>query len=222
MQGCYRSQVPTDQVPAAERAYQTTKTRILIGEMHGGQLLSEVDVAAELGVSRTPVHEAFLRLAAEDLLDLVPRRGAVVAPTPPHEAIDLLEMRLAIEGAAVRRLCRSPHVIEPLCAELSTLTDRQRHEAAEGDMCQFAAADDAFHRLIVEAAGNAIGQRLYASLGDRQRRMMADAVRGATMRVGTLIDEHTHLMEAIRRSDMSAFETLLVAHLEGAYRVVLR
>lgn len=211
-----------EQVPAAERAYQATKARILAGKMPGGQLLSEIDVATELGISRTPVHEAFLRLAAEDLLDLVPRRGAVVAPVPPHEAIDLLEMRLAIEGAAVRRLCRSPQELGPLCDELTSLTDRQRRDAAEGDTCQFAAADDAFHRRIVDAAANAIGQRFYASLGDRQRRMMADVVRGAGMRVATIIDEHTQIVAAIRQADTSAFETLLIAHLEGAYRVVLR
>jgi DNA-binding GntR family transcriptional regulator len=71
--------------------------------MRGGRLLSELEVAAQLGVSRTPVHEAFLRLAAEDLLDPLPRRGAVVVPVPPREATDLLEMRIAIEASAVRR-----------------------------------------------------------------------------------------------------------------------
>mgnify|MGYP001027199435 FL=1 len=69
---------------SGQRAYQTTKDQILSGVVRGGQLLSEVEVAASLGVSRTPVHEAFLRLAAEDLLELLPRRGAVVVPVPPR------------------------------------------------------------------------------------------------------------------------------------------
>ena len=141
---------------SGQRAYQATKDQILSGAVRGGQLLSEVEVAAALGVSRTPVHEAFLRLAAEDLLELLPRRGAVVVPVPPREATDLLEMRLALESSAVRRLCRTSDTLEALFAELTDLIGAQREGAAAGDEHRFAAADDAFHHRIVEAAGNAI------------------------------------------------------------------
>lgn len=61
-----------DQKSSSEHAYRVTKEQILTGQARGGQLLSEVETAARLGVSRTPVHEAFLRLAAEDLLELQP------------------------------------------------------------------------------------------------------------------------------------------------------
>ncbi len=206
---------------SSQRAYQATKDQILSGEVRGGQLLSEVEVATQLGVSRTPVHEAFLRLAAEDLLDLVPRRGAVVVPVSPHDTTDVLEMRLALETAAVRRLCRSPESIEPLFAELSELVDEQRRGAAAGDARQFAAADDAFHRRIVEVAGNSIAQRFYGSLSDRQRRMMTDAARADPARLALLVDEHGRLAEAIGQRDVNAFETALLAHLEATYRVVL-
>lgn len=206
---------------SGQRAYQATKDQILSGAVRGGQLLSEVEVAASLGVSRTPVHEAFLRLAAEDLLELLPRRGAVVVPVPPREATDLLEMRLALESAAVRRLCRTPDAVDALFTELTELITRQREGAAAGDEHRFAAADDAFHHRIVEVAGNAIGQRFYASLRDRQRRMMAAAVRSDTARAARLIDEHAQLADAIARRDLADFEALLLAHLQATYGVVL-
>lgn len=206
---------------SGQRAYQATKDRILSGAVRGGQLLSEVEVAAALGVSRTPVHEAFLRLAAEDLLELLPRRGAVVVPVPPREAIDLLEMRLALESAAVRRLCRTSTAVDSLFGELTDLIALQRREAAAGDEHRFAVADDAFHRRIVEAAGNAIGERFYCSLGDRQRRMMADAVRADAARTDRMIAEHGRLAEAISRRDLPAFEALLQDHLQATYGVVL-
>lgn len=206
---------------SGQRAYQATKDQILSGAVHGGQLLSEVEVAAALGVSRTPVHEAFLRLAAEDLLELLPRRGAVVVPVPPREATDLLEMRLALESSAVRRLCRTSDTLEALFAELTDLISAQREGAAAGDEHRFAAADDAFHHRIVEAAGNAIGQRFYGSLRDRQRRMMASVVRSDTARAARLIDEHGRLADAIQRRDLAEFEMLLLAHLQTTYGVVL-
>lgn len=210
-----------DQQSSSQHVYQVTKEEILSGAARGGQLLSEVETAARLGVSRTPVHEAFLRLAAEDLLELQPRRGAVVVPASLQDAADLLEMRLALETAAVRRLCRTPDALDGLFDELSESIDRQRRGAAAGDLQQFAAADDAFHRRIVEVAGNAIGQRFYGSLSDRQRRMMADAVQRDAARLVRLTDEHAQLAEAIRQRDLDGFETLLLAHLETTYRVVL-
>ncbi|MCV7359339.1 GntR family transcriptional regulator [Mycolicibacterium fluoranthenivorans] len=206
---------------SGQRAYQATKDQILSGAVRGGQLLSEVEVAASLGVSRTPVHEAFLRLAAEDLLELLPRRGAVVVPVPPREATDLLEMRLALESAAVRRLCRHPDAVDALFTELTELITLQREGAAAGDEHRFAAADDAFHHRIVDVAGNAIGQRFYGSLRDRQRRMMAAAVRSDTARAARLIDEHALLADAIARRDLADFEALLLAHLQATYGVAL-
>lgn len=209
----------SQQTSASERAYRETKDKILVGAVRGGQLLSEVETAAQLGVSRTPVHEAFLRLAAEDLLEMLPRRGAVVVPIPPREATDLLEMRLALEGAAVQRLCRTADV-SAVSNELTDLVDRQL--AAVDDLSRFTELDAAFHRHIVDAAGNLIAQRFYCSLGDRQRRMMADAVQANQALVDRLIVEHRQLAEAIGRRDTEGFDALLVVHLESTYQVVLR
>lgn len=214
--------VGVDTTSSSQRAYQATKDRILSGGIRGGQLLSEVEVANELGVSRTPVHEAFLRLAAEDLLELLPRRGAVVVPVPPQEATDLLEMRLALETAAVRRLCRTPEAVDALFTGLNDLVDEQRRLADTNDTRAFAAADDAFHRRIVEVAGNPIGQRFYGSLSDRQRRMMADAARSDSTRLEALIGEHAGLAAAIERRDVEEFESALLSHLEATYRVSLQ
>ena len=211
--------VAIHETSTGERVYRETKGQILSGAVRGGQLLSEVEVAAQLGVSRTPVHEAFLRLAAEDFLDLLPRRGAVVVPIGPREATDLLEMRVALESAAVRRLCRSSESLDALLAELSDLIAEQRDAVSDAD--RFATADDAFHRRIVDAAGNAIAQRFYGSLGDRQRRMMVDAARADSARCGHLILDHGQLADAVRRRDPQAFEAGLLTHLETTYRVVL-
>lgn len=222
MQGVAWADVTAIQESSSQRAYQATKDEILSGGMRGGQLLSEVEVAARLGVSRTPVHEAFLRLAAEDLLELLPRRGAVVVAMSAQDATDLLEMRLALETAAVRRLCRTPADVDRLFGDLTALLDAQRRGVDAGDAEQFAAADDAFHRRIVDVAGNGLARRFYGSLSDRQRRMIASAAQSDAHRLELLIDEHRRLAAAIERCDVEEFEAALVAHLEATYRVVLR
>lgn len=210
-----------EQTSSSEHVYRVTKERILSGAARGGQLLSEVETAAQLGVSRTPVHEAFLRLAAEDLLDLQSRRGAVVVAASLQDAADLLEMRLALETASARRLCRTPQTVDLLFGELTELVDRQRRGVAAGDLDQVAAADDAFHRRIVEAAGNSIGLRFYGSLSDRQRRMTVDVAHGDSVRLALVIDEHQQLAAAIHARDLQTFEAVLLTHLESTYRVVL-
>lgn len=129
-------------------------------------------------------------------------------------------MRLALEGSAVRRLCRSAATAQAASAELTRLIDGQR--AAAADLVRFAELDDAFHRHIVDAAGNRISQRFYCSLGDRQRRMMADAVQADRTLVDRLITEHAQLAQAIGTRDATAFDARLLAHLESTYEVVLR
>src|SRR5215207_3542230 len=99
---------------ASQQAYEYVKARLLDGRFPGGTLLSENELAQRLGVSRTPVRQAFVQLEAEELLELYPKRGALVVPISASEADDVLEARMLIEQHAVRRLTPS----EPLLAEL--------------------------------------------------------------------------------------------------------
>ncbi|MFD0473521.1 GntR family transcriptional regulator [Nonomuraea thailandensis] len=98
---------PAKRPSAAHTAYAVTKELILSGELPGGSLISEGEIAERVRVSRTPVREAFLRLESEELLALHPKRGAVVVPVPPGEAADVLELRLALERSAAERIART-------------------------------------------------------------------------------------------------------------------
>lgn len=204
--------------PAAERAYELTKEMVLSGELAGGRLLSEGEVAEQLGMSRTPVREAFLRLQAEELLSLIPKRGAVVVPVPPGEADDVLDAREAIETAAVRRLVRTPADVPAAVADLRTALDAQRGHADPADVDAFARADEAFHRAIVAAGGNALTGRFYRTLADRQRRMTVRAMDGDPRFIARVLDEHEELVRIIASGDESAFAVALRAHLDGTHR----
>src|SRR3954463_4618620 len=92
---------PTTAVPATERVYRYLKRNILEQVHSGGTLLTEAEIAEAVGVSRTPVREALLRLEAEGLLRLYPKRGALVLPVSMQEIADVVETRLLGEPHAV-------------------------------------------------------------------------------------------------------------------------
>ena len=209
-----------DRQPSARLVYDTTKEQILSGELSGGTLLSENDVARRMHVSRTPTREAFVRLEAEGLLSLLPRRGAVVTPISFSEALDVLEVREALEVSAVRRLARRPERLSLLSAARTELEDQAAH-AATSDLAAFAVSDQRFHLAIVDAAGNALASRFYASLGDRQRRMTASAVGADLHRIAQLLSEHRGLLSHVEIGDADGFASALHRHFESTHRVLL-
>ncbi|MEV5742937.1 GntR family transcriptional regulator [Microbispora rosea] len=207
---------PAKRPSAAHTAYAVTKELILSGELPGGSLISEGEIAERVRVSRTPVREAFLRLESEELLALHPKRGAVVVPVPPGEAADVLELRLALERSAAERIARTglPHEHHERMRELLR---RQRALAEAADVARFAEADEAFHRCIVEASGNRLAGRFYATLGDRQRRMSIAALRPRPERLPLLADEHEALLGHLVGADSAAFASALLGHLTATH-----
>ena len=101
-------------VSAADRAHRYVRERILSGEIAGAAMITEGEIAEATGVSRTPVREAFLRLQAEGLLALHPKRGALVQPITPGEADDVFELRELIEAHAARRIAAFEQSIEQI------------------------------------------------------------------------------------------------------------
>ncbi|MES1169097.1 MAG: GntR family transcriptional regulator, partial [Leifsonia sp.] len=184
--------------PAAELAYATTKRLILSGTAPGGALLSEAQVGAELGVSRTPVHEAFLRLAAEGLLTLETRRGAVVTPMPPREAQNVLDLREAIEASAARRVLDAGGPDDALVAALDDALAEQRAAIAADDVERFVEADQWFHAAIVEASGNDLAVHFFGMLRDRQQRIRHQLFRVRPGTLGDSLADHEALFAALR------------------------
>jgi DNA-binding GntR family transcriptional regulator len=187
-------------VSASRRAYLHVREQILDGTLPGTALLSEGEVAAELGMSRTPVRAAFGQLETEGYLKLYPKRGAIVVPVTPEEAEAVMETRWVIERYAIEQATPA------LGAELAALAD-----AGEGQ--DFVDADRAFHRALVASTGNEILLSLYDTLRDRQRRMLRVSAR-TDERKTMIVAEHRELATAIAEGgDATA---ILRRHLDGA------
>lgn len=203
---------------AAERAYDYVKERLLDGRFAGGTLLSENELAQRLGLSRTPVRQAFVQLEAEQLLELYPKRGALVVPISASEAEDVLEARLLIERhCAMRAAGKGP----ALDAELHEAIAEQERALAAGGR-GFAEADRQFHRAIVVAAGNPLLTRQYDALRDRHQRIAATTIARDPTRIPRFIAEHRALAAALERGDPAAAAEISAAHLQSAHELVRR
>lgn len=204
--------------PAAERVYDHIKRGVLDRSYEGGTLLTEGHLAAAVGVSRTPVREALLRLEVEGLIKLYPKKGALVLAVSAQEIADVVETRLLVEEFAVRQAVpASPRLL----ARLEELLDEQRLRAEAGDLEEVAVTDRCFHAEIVRDAGNQILSRLYDQMRDRQLRMGVAVMEAHPDRVALNITEHAEILGAIRAGDADAAASCVRRHV-GRVKTLIR
>jgi DNA-binding GntR family transcriptional regulator len=201
-------------VAAKDRALDYVKTRVLTGEIAGGELISEGEVASALGMSRTPVREAFLRLEAEGLLRLYPKRGALVVPVSPEEVRAVMEARLILERFAAEKVIRGgPAARTSAYERLSAELKLQRKAVRAADFAAFLHSDRKFHSITVDDAGNSIIAAFYTSLRERQMRMIGESALREPKRISTIIAEHRDIAEALREGDVAqAVQAVKVHH----------
>src|SRR5690349_4182139 len=192
---------PVKQPPGADRVYAHVKQGVLDRRYEGGTLLTEGELAEAVGVSRTPVREALLRLEVEGLIKLYPKKGALVLPVSAQEIADVVETRLLVEEHAARKAVPAPAA---LIERLEELLAKQQEQAAAGDLAGAAVTDRCFHAEIVRSGGNAILSRLYDQLRDRQLRMGVAVMHSHPDRVAKTLAEHAEILEALRSGDVEA------------------
>lgn len=211
---------------AADRAYAHVKAAILARRYPPRELLTEGELAATVGVSRTPVREALLRLQAEALVQLLPKRGALVLAVTAEEAADVMETRRLVEAFAVRKAVTGAR--NELVAELDEQLAQMRAAMKQRDAGAYVSADRDFHERIVAATGNEIIVSLYRSLRDKQLRMGAVNLLDEgghvvdPMRMRATITEHEAIRDAIAAGTVRAAEAAVTAHLEHAERLLSR
>lgn len=202
---------------AAERVYAYVKRAVLERRYEGGELLTEGELADAVGVSRTPVREALLRLEVEGLLRLYPKKGALVLPVSTREVQDVVETRMLVESHAARTAVPLPaSVLE----ELEELLERQKQLTADGDLAEVAVVDRCFHARLVRSTGNEILCRLYDQLRDRQLRMGVAVMHAHPDRMAKNIVEHAQILQALRAGDGDASVEAVHRHVSSVSRLL--
>ncbi|MCJ0868699.1 GntR family transcriptional regulator [Streptomyces sp. AP-93] len=202
---------------AAERVYQHVKQAVLDRRYEGGVLLTEGELAVAVGVSRTPVREALLRLETEGLLKLYPKKGALVLAVSAQEIADVIETRLLVEEFTVRQAVPAP---AGLLERLAELVEEQRRLGDAGELGAMMAVDRAFHAEIVRSAGNQILCRLYDQLRDRQLRMGVALLHAHPERVERTLAEHREILDALRAGDADTAAAAVRAHVSRVGELV--
>jgi DNA-binding GntR family transcriptional regulator len=199
---------------ATEAATDALREAILTGYLKPGAWLREDEVATELRVSRTPVREAFRRLADEGLLVKTTHQGTVVAPISLEDILALYAVREHLEGASAKFAAQ--HRTPQLVAELEAV-HRKMGEAAD-DPPTMAAYNRAFHRIIYAAAQNPFLDRFMRQIEHAVRRLPTTTFL-APGRPDSVLEEHQAIIEGIAAGDQDLAMEAAMAHMRAARNV---
>ena len=173
--------------------------RIVSGELQPGERLVETRIAQELGTSQAPVREALRDLELLRLVESEPFRGARVRVFGERELIEIYPVRAVLEELAARLAAEN---LGGDVSLLETEVDAMRAAAKRGDINALVHHDIAFHRLMVEAAGNAVLEQCWKSLGVEGR--ITISLYGTYMEPEEAAERHIALLEAIRSQSVAA------------------
>ena len=202
----------------AKMAYEAIRQSILSGQWKIGELYNEKAIAADLGISRTPVREALLELASQDLIIFLPRRGLMINRFTRRDVDEIFELRKAIELAAVEKITVTSPPFDLFEIEESLL--KQRKAVKQKDYLAFMEADRLFHSSFSELTNN---RRLIAIL-DNIRDMIhvmgakALALEGRALEV---IEEHKTIFEAVKKGKIETARRAMAYHLDQSKEAVV-
>lgn len=196
----------------ARYAYETIRDEILSLTLDPGQMLDETSLAERFGMSRSPIREALIRLAGEELVVMLPNRSTIVAP------IDVQSFPKYVEALDIAQRVNTRLAAELRSeADLKTIAARQKDfEAAvkAGKHLAMSEANKRFHMAIAHAGRNVYLASFYERLLDQGRRMLHlhfDYLE-RTQNGYLLTDEHAEMLEAIRARDVERADFLAHAH----------
>jgi DNA-binding GntR family transcriptional regulator len=195
-----------------EQAADAIRTRIVSGEFHFGEALSEIALATELGVSKTPVREAFLQLKNEGLVEILPQRGTFVFQMTTEQLRQLVEMRELLEPASLRFAMRNgPHLADTLQA----IVERMTTAFEARDLAAYRMHDGDFHQAIIAASGNSFIASAYGIIAFRvqalRNRLSLEAENWRSL------DGHAQIARLVRDNIVEDAVKMLLDHISDAF-----
>jgi DNA-binding GntR family transcriptional regulator len=203
-----------DDASQVERAYRSIKAGIMDGRYTPGRPLSEPWLAAELGMSRTPIREGLSRLWQERYLERVAGHGFFVARVTVQSIHDTFDVRRLLEGAAAARAAELA-----TAEEIATLHGLTVVAAVSSRDREGAALNGRFHMAIAAAARNSLAAELIERCLAQVGRFIALGVTTAQFHEGAT-DAHLRIVDAIERRDASAARSAMEDHLDASSRIM--
>lgn len=203
-----------------ERAYVEIKRGILSGKLAAGSFLAERQLAAQLGMSKTPVRSALERLESEGLLSISPQQGAIIRDLAVTEVADQYEIRMAIESFVVRALAGKLTV--PQVSQVrANLNAQEANLVGGGDVVRGVALDEEFHALFCEFLGNQEILRVMSQLRDKTHRVIFRVFSINRERMAQSYEEHQEIAEAVFQGEPVLASTRIEDHLRIGMKSLL-
>jgi DNA-binding GntR family transcriptional regulator len=199
--------------------YALIRQAVTSGRFVPGQRLSERELAAQYGVSRTPIREAFRHLIQEGLVVYKPNSGYRIIPLSEELARHILVVRETLESMAARlAVQRDP---EGPAETMAKTIAKARRAHREGQLSELITANQGFHRALVQSSGNPVLAAMYHTLQGYIGLMMSVSLSWPRRPVET-IREHGEILRALKSGDPDAAEKAIRRHVRSAYAGVLR
>jgi DNA-binding GntR family transcriptional regulator len=203
-----------------QQAYGLLRQRIFDNTYPPGHQALESALAQELGISRTPLREALVRLQQEGLIEVVPRHGMRVLPLSARDMAEIYQILTALESVAAETLAaKSPSAAE--LEPLETATRDMSRALEADDLRAWAAADERFHLLLLELAGNRLLAQTVATYWDRAHRARMFTLRLRPKPTHST-KEHADIVACIARGDVAAAGALYRAHRSRASKELIQ
>ncbi|MCM3762085.1 GntR family transcriptional regulator [Alkalihalobacillus oceani] len=197
-----------------EQAYQKIKQLILTGDLQPGDFLTERELVERLEMSRTPIRSAFDRLESEGLINNYPNKGPIVAEISVKKAIDIYDVRIAIESHVVMKLASSTLTNQQVSWFEENL-NKQELELDSADYLAFSELDSAFHNQLVHVYGNEEFIRIFDQIQDRLRILALKAFKTDLSELSAYFKDHTAIIQAILNRQPNKAVERITNHLEG-------
>jgi DNA-binding GntR family transcriptional regulator len=195
-----------------DEAYQALKTAIRDNVFPPGHQAAEPEIARQLGMSRTPVHEAIIRLQEEGLVQVLPRRGILICPISADDMREIYDVLIAVEGMAAALVAGLPGTAAgSVAATLEQETARMEQALGQEELPVWAAADERFHEVLTDRCGNRRLARIAGTVRDQSHRARLFTLHLRPLPTASSA-EHRRITDAIRAGKAAEAEAAARAH----------
>lgn len=199
-------------LPLRDVVFHTLREAILKGELKPGERLMELQLAAKLGVSRTPIREAIRMLEQEGLAVTIPRKGAEVAKMTEKDMEDVLEVRDALDELAARIACEQ--ISEEQLQELSVTMHEFEESTKTRNIKKIAEADVMFHDIIYQSTGNPKLVNMLSNLREQMYRYRVEYLKDEN-NYPTLMKEHKKIVDGLTKKNKEQVTEAMHQHVRN-------
>jgi GntR family transcriptional regulator, rspAB operon transcriptional repressor len=202
----------------SDRVEKELRQLILTLQIEPGLAISEASLIKRYGWGRTPLREAFQRLAEQSLLQIIPHHGVVVTPLSVFEFIEVMEAMAMVIGPTASLACK--HLTEEELLQLQHTIEQSKIAALNTDFVGVATQDYEFHRILAAATGNRYLCRHLLHLHQVATRFnLASWKRDSSAEFS--LNEHRRILAALQQHDEVEARTVMLEHIENAHKRVM-